>query len=242
MFFHQPLFTSISKYMRLAIVEDDLALQQVFRTLFSHTGNIELVGMYGSGELAIAHLPVVVPDVVLMDIDLPGINGIDCVRFLREQLPSTQFMILTVSDNAGKIFDALKAGATGYLLKTELPSTILNAINDLHNGGSPMSKDIARMVVNAFQTKLPDTAAHTDDVLPETELLSDTSAGTLEDIHLTERERQILQLVSAGVRDKEMAEALSLSIFTIQTHLRSVYKKLHVRSRVEAALKYKNMM
>ncbi len=232
--------------MRLAIVEDDLALQQAFRTLFSHSGQFELVGIFASGELAIAHLPIAMPDVVLMDIDLPGINGIECVRYLRDKMPNTQFMILTVTDNSSKIFDALKAGATGYLLKTELPSTIINSIVDLHNGGSPMSRDIARMVVNAFHNKtsdkhIADKTAHglpsQESPAEEPEIPTQSIAST----HLTDREKQILQLLSAGVRDKEIAEALNLSIFTIQTHLRSIYKKLHVRSRVEAALKYKEM-
>lgn len=229
--------------MRLAIVEDDLALQQVFRTLFAHSGQFELVGIFGSGELAIAHLPVAEPDVVLMDIDLPGINGIECVRYLRDKLPNTQFMILTVTDNSNKIFDALKAGASGYLLKTELPSTIISSIIDLYNGGSPMSRDIARMVVNAFHAKPTEKVAAEKNVPVPIITASDepdVPSGVVE-AHLTDREKQILQLLAAGVRDKEIAEALNLSIFTIQTHLRSVYKKLHVRSRVEAALKYKEM-
>jgi DNA-binding NarL/FixJ family response regulator len=230
--------------MRLAIVEDDLSLQQVFRTLFTHSGQFELVGIFGSGELAIAHLPVAEPDVVLMDIDLPGINGIECVRYLRDKLPHTQFMILTVTDNSNKIFDALKAGASGYLLKTELPSTIMSSIIDLHNGGSPMSRDIARMVVNAFHAKpvIEKTILEKETPMPIVSVSDEPDmSSTMIETHLTDRERQILQLLAAGVRDKEIAEALNLSIFTIQTHLRSVYKKLHVRSRVEAALKYKDM-
>jgi len=156
------------------------------------------------------------PDVVLMDINLPGMSGIECTRKLKARQPGLSIMVLTVYDDDEMIFESLKAGASGYLLKKTPPAKLLEAILELHNGGSPMSSRIARRVVQAFQAMGPSSK--------ETE-------------NLSKREHEVLSYLVKGYRYKEIAETLFISIETVRTHLRNIYEKLHVRSRSEAVLK-----
>jgi DNA-binding NarL/FixJ family response regulator len=162
-------------------------------------------------------LPKVHPEVVLMDINLPGISGVECVRRLKPQLRATQVIMLTVYQNTQNIFNALAAGATGYLLKQTPPSELLAAIRDVHGGGSPMNSHIARKIVQSFQKAAPATR--------ETE-------------NLSPREAEVLDLLAIGYLYKEIAEKTGLSYATVHTHIRHVYEKLHVRSRAQAVAKH----
>jgi len=152
-----------------------------------------------------------------MDINLPGISGIECTRQLRELLPDVRVIIITVYRDNEKIFKALRAGARGYLLKRDTPEAILQAIKDVHQGGAPMSSEVARKVVEAFQQPEPPQDATSD---------------------LSAREREVLELLAEGLPDKEIATKLKISMPTVRYHLKHIYDKLHVRSRTEAALKH----
>lgn len=152
-----------------------------------------------------------------MDLHLPGENGLDCIRNLKEQLPDARILMLTVEEHSGLVFAALRAGASGYLVKTGEPSAILDAIREVHCGGAPMSAHIARLVVQSFHQP---------------------AAGASDLADLTRRETEILDQLARGWTSQEIADGLSLSIYTVQTHLRHIYEKLHVRSRTEAASKY----
>lgn len=162
-------------------------------------------------------IPKLLPDVVLMDIHLPNMSGVECTARLRQLAPSLQILMLTVYEDSETIFKALKAGASGYLLKRTAPAQILEAIADVHRGGAPMTSEIARKVVQSFRAPEPSP--------PGTE-------------PLTRREEEILELLARGYASKEIAEALSISFDTVRTHLRHIYEKLHVRSRTEAVIKY----
>jgi DNA-binding NarL/FixJ family response regulator len=203
--------------IRVAIVEDNNRVRGSLARLIELTDGFESVGEYASGEEALTALPKLKPDVVLMDINLPGINGVDCVRQLKPALPQTQVMMLTVYENTDLIFQALAAGATGYLLKQTPPAELLTAVRDVHQGGSPMTGHIARKVVASFQQ-------------------SGDSAREFE--NLTTREREVLEHLAKGFLYKEIAEVMSISYDTVHTHIRKVYEKLHVRSRTEAVAKH----
>ena len=164
-----------------------------------------------------SNLPRQPPDVVLMDIDLPGQSGIECVRRLKTLFPELQIIMLTIEDDSRKVFESLKAGASGYLVKNPPPAQILAAVEDVHRGGSPMSSQIARLLVQRFQP---------------------AGRGQDEMAHLTPREDEVLGLAVKGYRSKEIADALSLSTQTVQTHFRNLYEKLHVRSRAEVVARY----
>lgn len=203
--------------IRVAIVEDNARLRGSLSRLIQLSPGFKCVGEHVSGEEALAALPKLKPDVVLMDINLPGMNGVECVRQLKPQLPQTQVMMLTVYENTDLIFQALTAGATGYLLKQTPPAELLAAVRDVHNGGSPMTGHIARKVVASFQQA--------------------SNAGA-EFENLTPRERQVLDYLAKGFLYKEIAEAMSISYDTVHTHIRKIYEKLHVRSRTEAVAKH----
>ena len=202
--------------IRVSIVEDDARVRGALEKLMQVSPGFECLSTHSSGEAALAELPAVGPDVVLMDINLPGMNGVECVQRLKPQLPGTQVVILTVYENTDLIFKALSAGATGYLLKQTPPTDLLAAIREVHHGGSPMSGHIARKVVASFQQ-------------------SDASARELES--LTPREQQVLDHLAKGFLYKEIADAMGISYDTVHTHIRKVYEKLHVRSRTEAVAK-----
>lgn len=202
--------------LKVAIVEDDLKWRTSLEALLREAGGLECVGSYSSGEEAIKDLPNRSPQVVLMDINLPKISGVECTRQLRQLLPEILIIMLTVYDDSDRIFQALQMGANGYLLKRASADEILQAIQDVQRGGAPMSPYIARKVVQSFQQQSP--AARQDEVL-------------------SKRESDVLEYVSRGYSDKEVAEALGLTSATVRSYLKSIYSKLHVHSRTQAILK-----
>jgi DNA-binding NarL/FixJ family response regulator len=205
--------------IKVSIVEDDEGVRESLAALINDADGFQCVSSHPSAEDAIAQIPQKKPDVVLMDINLPNMSGIDCVRKLKEILPQTQIMMLTMYEDGEQIFNSLAAGASGYLLKRTPPSQLLEAIQEVQRGASPMSGKIARVVVQYFQQKAQPTA----------------EAQTL-----SKREQEILDLLAKGFRYKEIADTLSISFDTVRSHLRNIYDKLHVSSRTEAVVKYLN--
>ncbi|GIX50415.1 MAG: DNA-binding response regulator [Limisphaera sp.] len=208
----------------VAIIEDDAPAREILAQWLRRADGFRCVGEYDSAESALRQLPGVKPDVVLVDINLPGLNGIECVRRLKPQLPQAQFVMLTVYEDADHIFDALKAGATGYLLKQTTRQELLAAVRQVHAGGSPMTSNIARKVVQSFQQKPAPAPAGTDE-----------SPQTAE---LSPREREVLDLLARGYLYKEIADTLNISLPTVNTYIRRIYEKLHVRSRWQAVARY----
>lgn len=196
----------------VAIVEDIREIKEGLEILIDSEEGFRCIKTFSSGEEAVNDLPRLCPDVVLMDINLPGINGIEAVRKLKGQCPDTQFIMSTVYEDDENIFESLKAGASGYLLKKTAPSRILDSITEVYHGGSPMSSQIARKVIASFQQKK---------TIDETEVL-------------TQREKEILKLLSKGLRYKEIAAELHISMDTVRSHTRNIYEKLQVQSRTEA--------
>lgn len=203
----------------VAIVEDNAAICASLEKVINAAAGCRCVCTSRNAEQALVAVPKHRPDVVIMDINLPGITGIECTARLKRQLPRTQFLVFTVYNDSRQIFSALEAGASGYLLKRSAPEAIVQAVCDVHAGGSPMSAEIARKVVQSFQR--PGPAA------PANEIAS-----------LTPREMEILQLVTEGLTTKEIADRSAVSYTTICTHLGHIYEKLHVHSRTAAAAKF----
>lgn len=203
--------------LRVSIVDDDKPTSLILSDLIRESSQLEFVSYYSDTESALEKLPGDRPDVVLMDINVPQINGIECVRQLKPKLPGTQFLMLTVYADADHIFAALAAGATGYLLKGTKRTQLLAAIKQISQGGSPMSCSIARKVVQSF-AKAPASE-------PGLEVLSP-------------RENAVLERLAKGYLYKEIAESLELSVLTIDTYVRRIYDKLHVNSRSQAIAKY----
>jgi DNA-binding NarL/FixJ family response regulator len=203
--------------IKVAIVEDDTFIRQGVSMLLSGTDGFHCVGAFASAEEAIEKIPACLPDVVLMDIHLPTLSGIDCVLRLKPQIPSIQFIMFTVFEDDEKVFRSLAAGASGYLIKKTPPIKLLEAITDIHHGGSPMSGRIARKVLDEFQR------LHQHD--------ADLDA-------LSERENAVLSRLSQGSAYKEIARDLNVSIHTVRSHIRHIYEKLHVRSSVAAVKKF----
>jgi DNA-binding NarL/FixJ family response regulator len=201
--------------LRIAIVDDDDQLRGDFVRLIDESGDMRCIGAYPSAEAALAVLPRLMPDVVLMDINLPGLSGIETARRLHAMAPATQIMMLTVFDDASSVFESLKAGATGYILKRAPVSDLLAAIRDLAAGGAPMSGVIARKVVQYFGQHGPSPDVRT----------------------LTTREHQVLVALSQGEQYKEIAARLAISINTVRRHIKAIYHKLHVNSRLDAVRK-----
>lgn len=200
---------------RVAIVEDNNDIRKGLMMIINNTEDIECSQTFSSAEEAIKILPLNCSDVVLMDIDLPEMNGIECIKILKEKCTQTQFMMLTVFEDDAKIFQSLKAGASGYMLKKTSSIQLVEAIKDLANGGSPMNAQIARRVVASFQK------------VEEKKALKNAE-------ELTKREIELLELLSKGFRYKEIAEKLFISADTVRTHIRNIYLKLHVNSKIEA--------
>jgi DNA-binding NarL/FixJ family response regulator len=192
-------------------------LRQLLARLTKTTLGLECVCICKSAEDALRLIPDARPDVVIMDIQLPGMSGIECTARLRQTAPASHVLILTVFGDSDQIFEALKAGASGYLLKRAAPSEIVEAIRDVQSGGAPMTPEIARRVVVSFRPASP-------------------ASAKLE--HFTPREEEILQLLAKGYVTKETADQLHISFDTVRRHLRHIYEKLHVRSRTEAVIKY----
>jgi DNA-binding NarL/FixJ family response regulator len=201
----------------VAIVEDNISFRNRLAKFLASTPGFRCVCACDDAEEALKQIPRLVPDVVLMDIHLPVVSGVECTRRLRDVCPSTRILILTVYEDNDRIFGALKAGASGYLLKRADPSDILRAIEDVKHGGSPMSSQIARRVVESFR---------------------EPSRDSLKNEKLSEREEEILQVLSKGYSNKEISEYLSISVTTVNAHLRHIFEKLHVRSRTQAVLKF----
>jgi DNA-binding NarL/FixJ family response regulator len=204
----------------VSIVEDDVSARGMLSEWINRAQGFRFVGAHGSGEAALEKVPAEKPKVVLMDINLPGMSGIECVRRLKPLLPNTQFVMLTVYEDSDHIFNALAAGASGYLLKQTSRNELLAALKDVDVGGSPMTSNIARKVVQSFQ-RLGSQAAGEDDLSP--------------------REREVLELLARGYLYKEIAEALHISVPTVNTYIRRIYEKLHVRSRSQAVAKFTNV-
>ena len=206
----------MSMNINVAIVEDNDKIRDGLSLLIDGYVGFSCVAAYSNAEDALKFLPGQKPDVVLMDIQLPKMSGIECVENLIQKSPDLQIMMLTVYEDNEQIFKSLAAGATGYILKRTPPVELLEAIKELHEGGSPMSDQIARKVVQTFQQ---------------------IGKSSKETENLSERETEILSYLAKGYQDKEIAEKFFLSVKTIRTHLRNIYKKLHVHSRTEAGLK-----
>jgi DNA-binding NarL/FixJ family response regulator len=205
------------KLIPVAIVEDDAGVRRSLEWLLKTSAEFSCVAACGDAEEALRVLPRTAPEVVLMDINLPNRSGIECTASLKEALPSVQVVMITVYDDTEKVFNALRAGASGYILKRATPERILQAIREVHAGGVPMSSEIARKVLGAFREPAP--------------------ASTPEQ-SLSRREQEVLDLLALGCSNKEIADKLSISIETVTWHLRHIYSKLHVRSRTQAALKF----
>jgi DNA-binding NarL/FixJ family response regulator len=208
--------------IRVAIVEDDERVRGSLAMLVGGTPGFELIGSFSDCESALENLPKTAPDVILMDVQLPKQSGIECVQQLKPCLPRTQIIIVTVFQDEECVFDALRAGAVGFLRKDTPPAEILEAIRDAHQGGSPMSSGIARMVVAHFHPH--DSKARSPEPVPP--------------VRLSPREEEIVQLLVKGYRYKEVADAFSCSIHTVREHLRRIYEKLQVTSSREAVAKY----
>jgi len=202
---------------KIAIVEDKATLRKYLVEFISGTPGHQCICACGSAEEAMVKIPPLRPDVVLMDIHLPGESGITCTARLREKLPNLQVIMLTVYKDTKMIFQALKAGACGYVLKRSEEEEILAAIAEVRAGGAPMTSEVARMVVRSF-LEVP---------------MGEDATG-----NLSGRESEILALVAEGLSNKEIGSRLNISFSTVRTHLMHVYEKLHVRCRTEAAAKY----
>jgi DNA-binding NarL/FixJ family response regulator len=201
----------------VSIVEDNDQLRGTLARVIGRAEGFQCVSHYGNAEDALKDLPNVRPEVVLMDINLPGMNGVECVRQLKQLLPQTQVMMLTVYEDTENIFNALAAGSSGYMLKRTPRDELLNAIREVHRGGSPMTTHIARKVVQSFQ-KAPATTQTTENLSP--------------------REAEVLDLLSQGLIYKEISDKLGISYETVHTYIRRIYEKLQVRTRTEAVAKF----
>ena len=197
----------------IAIVEDLDVVRNGLKDFISLSTDFLVIGAFKTGEEALQKLPEIRPDIVIMDINLPGMNGIECIRQVKDKSPSTQFMMFTVYENDDKVFEALKAGASGYLLKNTGLLQIAESVKELHEGGSPMSANIARKMVNLFRDA--------DKKTPFLDILSN-------------REKEILQLLAKGLLYKEIAEQLGITTGTVRIHIHKIYEKLHVQNRTEA--------
>jgi DNA-binding NarL/FixJ family response regulator len=201
----------------IAIVEDNAELRVLTQKILQRVLSVQRVTAYESAEEALDKIPKVKPQLVLMDINLPGMNGVECVRQLTKKLPALQIVMLTVYDDDNDIFDSLAAGATGYLLKPVKAAELIEAIKVIHAGGAPMSMPIARRVVQTFKRPSP----------PKVELPE-----------LSQREVEVLQLLAQGMLTKEIAEKLDISYWTVVQHVRHIYEKLQVRTRTEAVARF----
>lgn len=207
-----------SNPIRVALVEDQGGLRESLRKALAGEPDITCVAACGNAEQALEELPAVQPQVVLMDINLPGMSGVECVRHLVDRIPGVLVVMLTVYDNAEAIFDSLKASACGYLHKPVRGRDLVAAIREVAAGGSPMSAKIARMVVQAFSAPA-------------------AASPTRPHVALTDREQAVLDLIVEGFPYKEIAHRLGLSVYTVNFHIRNIYGKLHVHSRAEAMAK-----
>lgn len=205
--------------IKVAIVEDNQTTREGLETIVNLSPDYECVCTCSTGEEALNIIPKQQPEVILMDIQLPNMSGVECVARLKEQLPTTQFIMVTVYEDPDRIFRALRAGASGYILKRSTPEEVLQAIREVHKGGAPMSGEIARKVISHFQTE---------------------GTTTTEMGKLSSREREVIELVAHGFSNKEIADRLCVTVEAVRWHLKHIYNKLHVHSRTEAALKFRS--
>jgi DNA-binding NarL/FixJ family response regulator len=196
----------------VCIVEDQNEIRNGLAAMINMTDGFRVLQSFGNAEEAIETLPQLQPDIVIMDINLPGINGIECIKQVRKKNQSIQFMMFTIYENSDTVFEALEAGAAGYLLKNSSPSKITESLQELYHGGSPMNAEIAKKLVVHFQKQLSRKA----------------------EFHLTPKEQQVLDLMAKGYLYKEIADELNNTINTIKQHIRNIYEKLHVQNKVEA--------
>ena len=197
----------------LAIVEDLDEVRDGLRSFISLSNDFKVLDTFKTAEEALCNIPKLQPDIVIMDISLPGMSGIECIRQVKDKSPKTQFMMFTVYENDEKVFEALKAGASGYLLKNTGLDQLIESLKELYNGGSPMSANIARKLVTVFRNKEKEAVA--------------VQA-------ISGRENEILQLLSKGLLYKEIADRLKISVSTVRQHIHHIYEKLHVQNRTEA--------
>lgn len=204
------------KTIRIVIVEDDQEIRTLMRSAMEREPDLRVVGVYGRAEDFLTNLDRLEVDVVVMDIGLPEMSGIECVEQAKPKRPATQYLMSTVFENPAYTFQALCAGATGYLVKNSAPGALATSIRELQQGGSPMSSSIARMVVDSFQNKVKER---------------------IQDHALTEREKSVLDLLAQGLMYKEIALRDGISVETVRKHARNIYEKLQVGSRMEAIRK-----
>lgn len=209
-----PKFVIMEK-IKVVIVEDLEEVIEGLSAFIKKDDALQLVAAFRTAEAATLELPILKPHLVVVDINLPGMSGIECVRQVKKLVPEIQFMMFTVYENNDQVFDALKAGASGYLLKKTAPLQIIESIKELHAGGSPMSAAIARKLVSLFNEQNKQTPAPNDAVL-------------------SPREKEILQLVAKGLLYKEIADQLGISFHTVRQHIGAIYEKLHVHNKTEA--------
>lgn len=207
----------LAKQISVCLVEDDSGTRESLTELLRRAPSLNFVASYATGEEAVRHVPATRPQVVLVDINLPGMNGIQCVIKLKTMIPEINVLMLTTHDEGDLIFESLRAGASGYLLKNRAHAGLVDAVEQVHAGGAPMSMQIARKVVRFFQQVPP----------------RNNDLATL-----TTREQEILALLATGRLYKEIGDQLGISLSTVRGHLHKVYSKLHVQSRTEAVLKY----
>jgi DNA-binding NarL/FixJ family response regulator len=213
----------VNKSIQVALVEDDPNLRANLSAMLNNSAGFKCQATYADGAAALRGIPANRPDVVLMDINLPGMLGTECVRKLKALTPNLPVLMLTVYEDSEQIFKSLMSGATGYLLKRTPRDKLLDAIREVDAGGAPMSRQIARRVVQFFQSVK--------------DLPSDVQKPAVV-VNLTDREKEVLAALAKGYAYKEIADQLNISFETVRTHLRTIYEKLHVHSRTEAVLKY----
>ncbi len=202
--------------IKVTIIEDIEDIRQGFYFLINTHNEYNCIASYSDAEKALEDMKNNIPDVVIMDIGLPGISGIECTRIIKNRFPSVQIMICTVFEDDERLFGALSAGASGYILKSTSPNKLLESIKEIFNGGSPMTSQIARKVVETLQ--IPVKANNI----------------ASEEYNLSSREKEILKLLAEGYRNKEIAEKLFITHYTVKSHIYNIYEKLHVKSRIEA--------
>lgn len=203
----------------VAIVEDDADIRERLARAVEKASGLRFVGSFADGETALARLPELAPNVVIMDLQLPGMSGIDCIRRVKRTLTTTQVLVFTAFGDSDRVFKALEAGASGYLLKRNSRREIIEAIEQVWEGGAPMTGEIALKVVESFRKPPVQEEPSTEG-------------------QLSPREEEVLNLLAKGYQTKEIADALAISYFTVRFHLKRIYAKLHVRSKTEALLKY----
>jgi DNA-binding NarL/FixJ family response regulator len=204
--------------IKVGIVEDNKTVREGFETLLNRTTGFQCVCTCATVAEALKQIPRAQPDVVLMDIQLPDSTGVECTAKIKEQMPAVHIVIVTVYEDSERIFQALRAGACGYLLKRAQPEKVIAAIREAHEGGVPMTPEIARKVIGQFRQQA-------------------AAAAQVQD--LSDREREVLELVMQGLGNKTIADRLGVTVAAVKWHLQHIYEKLHVHSRTEAALKFK---